>query len=164
MNCTYIYVSTDVIFLPIVNDASVIKNYMEKRRIVKEIVDCFERDGKLIIFGNGGSMAEASHMAAEFIGLGLPAISLSDPSVITALSNDYGYNNVFDFWVKAIGKDGDLAIGISSSGKSKNVNRALRHAKFWDIDIIDFPRKGKTTSEVQDNQLKLIHQIYEEFK
>lgn len=133
---------------------------MSAKYIERQIRECFNRGGKLIIFGNGGSMAEASHFAAEFVGIGLPAISLSDPSMITALSNDYDYKNVFSKWCLAIGRPEDLLIGISSSGKSKNVNNAL---KLY-FKSIDFPRIGKTTSQVQNNQLKMIHKIYESFK
>lgn len=130
-----------------------------KKDIVKLIEKCFENGGKVIIFGNGGSMAEASHFATEFIGIGLPAIALSDPATITALANDFAYDIVFDTWLGAIYKENDLVIGISSSGKSINVNLGLMNR-----NAIDFPRKGKTTSEVQENQLKLIHEIYEYFK
>ncbi len=127
--------------------------------IAKRIKTCFDKGGTLIIFGNGGSMAEASHMAAEFIGIGYPAIALSDPSTLTALSNDFGFEDVFLNWIDALYKSEDLIIGISSSGESENVINAL-----VGFDSIDFPRKGKTTSEIQNNQLKLIHKIYEEFK
>jgi phosphoheptose isomerase len=133
---------------------------MKSKELIKQIEKCFKRGGKIIVFGNGGSMAEASHFAAEFVGIGLPAISLSDPSMISALANDYGYEVVFERWVRAIAKPEDLLIGISSSGKSKNVNNAL---KLY-FESIDFPRIGKTTSEIQNNQLKLIHIIYENFK
>lgn len=131
--------------------------------ITKQILDCFNREGKVIIFGNGGSMAEASHFATELIGIGKPAIALSDPATITALANDNTYEDVFLLWIHAIGREGDLAIGISSSGKSKNINKAYDLLPF-DMKYIDFPRKGKNTSEVQNNQLKLIHKIYKELK
>lgn len=137
---------------------------MGKKEIIKAIRTCFDNGGKLIIFGNGGSMAEASHMAAEFVGIGLPAISLSDPSMITALANDYGYNKVFEKWIYAIAQPWDLAIGISSSGKSENVNKGLNLGVYMHgLEVLDFPRKGKTTSQIQNNQLKLIHEIYEAF-
>lgn len=133
-------------------------------KIIKLIRECFERGGKLIIFGNGGSMAEASHFAAEFVGIGLPAISLSDASMITALSNDFVFEHVFATWIMAIGNSEDLAIGISSSGKSLNVNYGLEEATNVGMHIIDFPRRGKGASQIQNNQLADIHKIYEAFK
>lgn len=149
------------VMLPkIVRGVKRIRRSME-RKIIKQIRKCFDGGGKLLVFGNGGSMAESSHLAAEFVGIGYPAISLSDPSIITALANDYGYANVFFHWVNALWKPNDLIIGISSSGESVNVDMVLRGAF---MNSIDFPRKGKTTSDVQNNQLKLIHKIYEAFK
>lgn len=134
------------------------------REITKQITECFIDGGKLIWLGNGGSMAESSHASAEFTGLGLPSIALSDLSTITALSNDFGYDNVFAKWIDSIYKPYDLIIGISSSGKSFNVNNAFAFCDLKHLAWIDFPRKGKTTSEVQNNQLKMIHKIYENFK
>ena len=109
-------------------------------------------------------MAEASHLAAEFIGIGLSAIALSDPAIITALSNDFAYDEVFWRQIRALGHIGDIAIGISSSGKSDNVNFALKFAKDIGMVAIDFPRIGKTQSQIQENQLRLIHKLYLKFK
>lgn len=88
--------------------------------------------GKILLFGNGGSAADAQHIAAELSGRyktergGLPGIALTtDTSVLTAVGNDYGYDRVFDRQVEAIAQKGDLLIGISTSGNSKNVLRAL---------------------------------------
>ncbi len=133
-------------------------------KLIKQIRTAFLDGKKLLIFGNGGSAAEASHFAAEFIGIGLPAIPLTDPAVLTSLANDYGYFHVFSRQILALGEPGDIAIGISSSGYSENVNLALRIARDCGLIAIDFPRVGLTTSEVQNNQLALIHQIYEAFK
>jgi D-sedoheptulose 7-phosphate isomerase len=95
------------------------------------------RDGRKILFaGNGGSAADAQHLAAELVGkLGydrapLAAISLTtDTSVLTAVGNDYGYDQVFERQVGAIGVAGDVLIGISTSGRSKNVLRAFAAAR-----------------------------------
>jgi D-sedoheptulose 7-phosphate isomerase len=88
--------------------------------------------GKILLFGNGGSAADAQHIAAELSGRykkerrGLPGLALTtDTSVLTAVGNDYGYDRVFDRQVEALAKAGDLLIGISTSGNSKNVLRAL---------------------------------------
>ncbi|MBE0491396.1 MAG: D-sedoheptulose 7-phosphate isomerase [Sulfurospirillum sp.] len=87
---------------------------------------------KILIFGNGGSAADAQHIAAELSGRykierrGLPAIALTtDTSVLTAVGNDYGFDRIFDRQVEALAREGDLLIGISTSGNSKNVLRAL---------------------------------------
>lgn len=92
--------------------------------------------GKVLAFGNGGSAADAQHFAAELVGRYLreraawPAIALTtDPSVITAVANDLGYENVFRRQVDAHGRKGDVAVGITTSGKSPNVLAALRLAR-----------------------------------
>jgi D-sedoheptulose 7-phosphate isomerase len=92
--------------------------------------------GKLLAFGNGGSAADATHFAAELVGRyllerdGLPAISLSDnASALTAISNDYGYERVFARQVEALGRPGDVALGISTSGRSANVLAGLTAAR-----------------------------------
>ena len=127
--------------------------------------ECFELEGKVVAIGNGGSMAEASHFSEEFISLGYPVIALSDASVITALANDFGYENVFSKYVKAITGAWDLLIIFSTSGKSKNCINAIKTAEEKNtVAIVEFPRRGKTTEEIQNNQLKDIHKLYESFK
>lgn len=92
--------------------------------------------GKILIFGNGGSAADAQHLAAELVNRfkkerkPLAAIALTtDTSILTAISNDYDFSEVFSKQILALGKKGDLALGISTSGRSKNVIEALRVAK-----------------------------------
>jgi D-sedoheptulose 7-phosphate isomerase len=104
------------------------------------------RDGhKVLLFGNGGSAADAQHIAAEFVGrfipdrIPLPAISLStDTSALTALGNDYGYQAVFSRQVQALGRAGDIAIGISTSGNSPNVLEAFDVARTLGLLTIGF--------------------------
>jgi phosphoheptose isomerase len=91
---------------------------------------------KLLAFGNGGSAADAQHLVAELVGRfqierrGLPAVALTtDTSVLTAVANDYGYQYVFTRQIEALGQPGDIAFGISTSGKSANVEAALAAAK-----------------------------------
>jgi D-sedoheptulose 7-phosphate isomerase len=93
------------------------------------------RGGKLLAFGNGGSASDADHLTGELIGRfqlerrGLPALSLSDnPSAFTAIANDYGYDRVFARQVEALGTEGDVALGISTSGTSANVLAAFEAA------------------------------------
>ena len=99
-------------------------------------IDSLKKGNKILIFGNGGSAADAQHIAAEIVGRykverkGLPAIALTtDTSVITAISNDYGYLHVFDRQVEALANEGDVLIGISTGGSSTNVTSALKLAK-----------------------------------
>lgn len=134
------------------------------KNISEAIIRCFERGGKLLVFGNGGSAAESSHFAAEFIGIYLPAIALNDPAVLTSLANDFDYDLVFSKQIIALGKPGDLAIGISSSGKSDNVLIALEEARELELEVIDWPRIGKGTAQIQENQLRLIHEVFEQVR
>ena len=104
------------------------------------------RDGrKVLLFGNGGSAADAQHIAAEFVGrfipdrAPVPALSLAtDTSALTAIGNDYGYDAVFSRQIQALGKAGDIAIGISTSGNSPNVLEALDVARSKSLLTIGF--------------------------
>ena len=99
-------------------------------------IDCLKKGNKILIFGNGGSAADAQHIAAEIIGRykterkGLPAIALTtDSSVLTAISNDFGYSSIFKRQVEALANPGDILFGISTGGSSINVINALKLAK-----------------------------------
>lgn len=98
----------------------------------QQIAGCFVSGHKVLIFGNGGSAADAQHIAAEFVNRfqverkPLPAIALTtDTSVLTSISNDYAFDEVFSKQLRALGKPGDVAWGISTSGNSKNVILAM---------------------------------------
>jgi D-sedoheptulose 7-phosphate isomerase len=104
--------------------------------VARACIRALESGGKLILFGNGGSAADAQHLSAELIGRylrerrALAAMALTtNTSSLTAIGNDYSYEEVFSRQIEAIGNKGDLAIGISTSGNSKNVIRALSVAK-----------------------------------
>ena len=108
-------------------------------------IDCLNKGGKIILFGNGGSAADAQHIAAELVGRykterqGLAAIAITtDTSAITAIGNDYGYLRVFDRQIEAIANEGDVVIGISTSGNSKNVVNAIILANKLDCKTIGF--------------------------
>lgn len=103
---------------------------------VAMVVGAFRRDGKLLLFGNGGSAADAQHTAAELVGRfrlnrrALPALALTvDTSVLTSVANDIAFDAVFARQVEALGRAGDVALGISTSGASKNVVAALEAAR-----------------------------------
>jgi D-sedoheptulose 7-phosphate isomerase len=100
------------------------------------IAQAFENGRKVLAFGNGGSAADAQHFVAELVGRfererpGLPAVTLNtDTSILTAVANDYGYESVFSRQIAALGTRGDVAIGISTSGRSPNVTEAIRAAR-----------------------------------
>jgi len=120
------------------------------------IINSFKDGGKLLIFGNGGSAADSQHIAAELVGRfkmqrnGLPAIALTtDTSALTAIANDYGYDVVFSRQIEALGAKGDVALGISTSGNSKNVIEAFKKAKALGIKTIALAGSdgGKMKSE-----------------
>lgn len=133
-------------------------------KIVKILKNCFDNGGKVLIFGCGGSMAEASHFAAELVGIGYPAIALNDPSCLTAIINDFHSHKIFSKQIKALGKEGDAAIALSTSGKSPSVLYGINKAKKMGLEVIDWPRKGKNTQRIQEYQLKLIHSVYLKLK
>ena len=115
----------------------------------KLCIDCLKNGNKILLFGNGGSAADAQHIAAELVGRykterkGLAAIALTtDTSALTAISNDYGYACVFDRQVEALANTGDVAIGISTGGTSTNVASALKLAKDLDCKPIGFSGRG----------------------
>jgi len=115
----------------------------------KLIVSTLKAGNKILLFGNGGSAADAQHIAAELTGRykterdGLPAIALTtDTSALTAIGNDYGFDRIFDRQVEALGTKGDLLIGISTSGNSSNVINALEYGKNSGMKSIGLSGKG----------------------
>jgi D-sedoheptulose 7-phosphate isomerase len=113
----------------LLQDAGLVATVAEVGRV---IVHALSEGGKVLLFGNGGSAADAQHIAAEFVGRfafdrpALPALALSvNTSCVTAIGNDYGFELVFARQVEALGRKGDVAIGISTSGNSANVLRGL---------------------------------------
>ena len=128
----------------------------------KAIAEAFKAGRKLLLFGNGGSAADAQHIAAEFMNRflierpPLPAIALTtDTSVLTSIANDYAYDDIFSKQVKALGKKGDVALGITTSGSSANVLKAFRVAnKLGMVTIALTGESGKAASLV-DISLKI---------
>ncbi|MEA3352322.1 MAG: D-sedoheptulose 7-phosphate isomerase [Campylobacterota bacterium] len=125
------------------------------------IIETLKSNNKILLCGNGGSAADAQHIAAELTGRykserkGLPAISLAtDTSALTAIGNDYGYDRIFDRQVEALANNGDLIIGISTSGNSKNVFNALKLAKQLGCKTVGLSGKeGGDMNEVCDINL-----------
>jgi D-sedoheptulose 7-phosphate isomerase len=124
-------------------DAKIISN------IANVIIDAYKKGKKVVLFGNGGSAADAQHIAAELVGKyklardPLFALALStNTSILTACGNDYGYETVFLKQVQAVVEEGDIVIGISTSGTSKNVLRAIEAAKEKGAVTIGFTGEG----------------------
>ena len=122
---------------------------------VKYCIDCLKNGGKILLIGNGGSAADAQHIAAELVGRykvnrrSLPAISLTtDTSILTSIANDFGFENVFDRQIQAFANHGDVVIGISTSGQSKNVISALKLAK--KLNCITIGLSGKRANKIND--------------
>ena len=118
-------------------------------KIADAIVETIKGGGKIVLCGNGGSAADAQHLAAEFVGQfhhvrkGLPAIALTvNTSVLTAVSNDFSFDEVFSRQVEALVTEKDLVIGISTGGSSKNVVRAIEQAKRQGAKTAGFLGKG----------------------
>ncbi|MSR77963.1 MAG: SIS domain-containing protein [Candidatus Omnitrophica bacterium] len=113
--------------------------------ITAEIIRCFRDGRKLMLCGNGGSASDSQHIAAEFVGRfhrerrGLPALALTtDTSILTAVANDYSYDDIFSRQIEALGVSGDVLIAISTSGNSKNVLKAVSRAQEMGIICIGF--------------------------
>jgi len=112
------------------------------------IARCLQSGNKLLLFGNGGSAADAQHLAAEFVGrfvrerAGLPAIALTtDSSILTAVGNDYGFEQVFARQIQALGRPGDVAVAISTSGNSANVLEGVKEARKRKLETIGLTGK-----------------------
>jgi len=143
------------------------------------LVKCLSRGNKVLIFGNGGSAADAQHLAAEFVNRfqierpPLAAVALTtDSSILTSIGNDYDYNDIFSKQVEALGRRGDIAWGISTSGNSANVIQAIRAAKkiglttigmtgrageLADCADIVFPVACDTTARIQESHITIGH-------
>ena len=150
---------------------------------IDAIAAAFQRGNKLLIFGNGGSAADAQHIAAEFVNRflierpPLPAIALTtDTSVLTSIANDYEYKDIFSKQIRALGKPGDVALAISTSGNSGNVLAAIDACKQLEITTIgltggkggkmigqvDFllnVSEGKNSARIQETHILVAHVI-----
>jgi D-sedoheptulose 7-phosphate isomerase len=152
--------------------------------LAETIASRVEKGSKILFFGNGGSAADAQHLAAEFVGRfipdrpALPAMSLStDTSILTALGNDYGYDQVFARQIEAHGRPGDVAVGISTSGNSANVLNGIVAAGKADMYTVGFTGAGggqiegqvdvlfavpsKVTPRIQETHILLGHSLCE---
>jgi D-sedoheptulose 7-phosphate isomerase len=148
------------------------------------IANAFHNGNKVLLFGNGGSATDAAHIAAEFVGrykrerVPLPAIALAtDIAAITCIANDYGYEELFARQVRAHGRKGDIAIGISTSGNSPNVLKGIEAARDCGLatiawtganggklaGLVDYPFivPSTVTSRIQESHITLGHVLCE---
>lgn len=167
-----------------------LKNFIEKEekekvteKIAEELAEIFAKGNKVLICGNGGSNCDALHFAEEFTGRfrkerrALPAIAISDSSHITCVGNDYGFDYIFSKGVEAYGKEGDMFIGISTSGNSGNVIKAVEKAKELGMKTVsllgkdggklkgmcdyEFIIPGETSDRIQEIHMMILHIIIE---
>ncbi len=131
--------------------------------ISNKIIEAYKKKNKVVIFGNGGSAADAQHIATEFVGKfyldrdSLPALALTtNTSIITATANDFGYEKIFERQVSSLVNKGDIVIGISTSGNSPNVIKGLEKAKNKGAITIGFTGKKENNIEkITDYCLKI---------
>ena len=128
------------------------------------LLECLMNDGKILVCGNGGSAADAQHFAAELTGrfekerMELAALALTtDTSALTAIGNDYGFEHIFSKQVRALGRPGDVLLGISTSGNSANVIEAVKAAHERDMRILAFTGRdgGKIAAMLNDSDILL---------
>ena len=143
-------------------------SYVEElNEIAGCVADALNRGNKVLVAGNGGSAADAQHFAAELVGRflkerrGLPAIALTtDSSILTCVGNDYSFEQIFSRQIEALANEGDVFIGISTSGNSENVIRAVQAAKEKNVLTIGFLGKdGGKLKNVCDKSLIVPNQV-----
>jgi D-sedoheptulose 7-phosphate isomerase len=131
------------------------------------MVESLMNEGKIISCGNGGSMSDAMHFAEELTGRfrdnreGLAGIAISDPTHITCVGNDYGFDFIFSRYVDAVGKPGDVLLAISTSGNSANVLEAVKSAKAMGMKVVALTGKeGGKLKDICDVELRIPHNGY----
>jgi len=139
----------------ILRSSSIIKESvslsLDIEKAITIIVNCLKNGNKIILFGNGGSAADAQHIASEFVGRfqkerkSLPAIAFTtDTSIITSIANDYGYDKIFERQCESLAKEGDVVLAISTSGTSKNVILGAKMAKKNGAKVISLTGSRET--------------------
>ncbi len=133
-------------------------------RAAKLLANRFKAGGKVLSCGNGGSHCDAMHFAEELTGRyrenrpGYPAIAISDPSHLSCVSNDFGYEFVFSRYLEAVGREGDVLLGLSTSGNSANILKAIEVAKARGISTIALTGKdGGKMAGLADVEIRVPH-------
>ena len=142
-------------------------NIQQIQNAAESMSHSIKNGGKIISCGNGGSHCDAMHFAEELTGRyrenrkPLPAISISDPSHISCVSNDFGYEEVFSRYLSALGKQGDVLLGLSTSGASKNIIRAFEEAKSLGIKTVALTgNDGGELGQLADIEIRVPHEGY----
>ncbi|USD65932.1 D-sedoheptulose 7-phosphate isomerase [Vibrio sp. SCSIO 43136] len=139
-------------------------NIAQIEAAAKMIADSFKQGGKVLSCGNGGSHCDAMHFAEELTGRyrenrpGYPGIAISDPSHLSCVSNDFGYDHVFSRYLEAVGSEGDVLFGLSTSGNSGNILKAIEAAKAKGIKTIALTGKdGGKMAGLADIEIRVPH-------
>ncbi|TRN11422.1 D-sedoheptulose 7-phosphate isomerase [Vibrio fluvialis] len=142
-------------------------NIAQIEAAAKVIADSFKQGGKVLSCGNGGSHCDAMHFAEELTGRyrenrpGYPGIAISDPSHLSCVSNDFGYDYVFSRYVEAVGSKGDVLFGLSTSGNSGNILKAIEAAKAKGMKTIALTGKdGGKMAGLADVEIRVPHFWY----
>ena len=143
------------------------KNLDNIQKAAELMIECILSGGKIISIGNGGSMSDAMHFAEEMTGnyrenrKALPAIAISDPSHLSCVANDYGYDFVFSRSIQALGKPGDVLLAISTSGNSKNIVKDVEVAKETGMKVISLTgNDGGKLAVLSDVEIRAPHSGY----
>ena len=143
------------------------QNFLRIEAAGELMTESLNRGGKIISCGNGGSMSDAMHFAEELSGRyrdnrkALAAVSISDPTHITCVGNDYGFEFIFSRYVEALGSKGDVLLAISTSGNSKNVINAIEAAKAKGMKIVALTGKdGGAIAKLADLEIRAPHSLY----
>ena len=145
----------------VINDELLIKSISKASQIM---INSIQNKKKIISCGNGGSMCDAIHFAEELTGKfrderkSLPALSISDPSHITCVGNDYGFDKIFSKYLEGIGKSGDTLLAISTSGNSENIINAAKYCSENNINVVSLTgNNGGELSKYSDVEIRVPH-------
>ncbi|MCY1635072.1 D-sedoheptulose 7-phosphate isomerase [Marinifilum sp. D737] len=143
------------------------ENFKAIEKAGEAMAETIQKGGKIISCGNGGSMCDAMHFAEELTGrfrddrTGMAAVAISDPSHITCVANDYGFDYIFSRYVEAMGQQGDVFLGISTSGNSANVINAIKSAKEKGMTVVGLTGKtGGKMAEMCDVEIRVPWKAY----
>ncbi len=125
-----------------------------------DLAERVRKAGKVLIIGNGGSMANSDHLANDLLSCGVPAFAIG-PAFFSATANDRGYYHSFSYWVKIVGKPGDLLIALSGSGKSPNILIACEEAERAGMDVYRLfgAELGQDMATAENHQLVVCHEL-----